>query len=409
MANFLLSHPYLLEAMDHYYGSSVNKAEQNKRWKILLATYLRYPHMGGVSNYMTTLKEGLQRLGHHVEIASPNQIDIKRDLKGNVDDEIRRSTEQLCLKRYGRISPMIVEEVSKLGVFEAMLQRMDLRKYDILHTHDRRAALILGKLNQSLQKPLFYTPHQLGVHRMNELRKDSVEYAFFQRLDLAALEYARKVILVCDMFRAPFTEIGADPSRFVTVHTGVSFQPIAPASRKGKVIITCITRLEPHKGVTYLLDALSLIPSDLQNVEVRVVGDGAQKAELIKKARTLKLSNVSFLGARSDIAELLSQSDIFVHPAIEDTFPLSIMEAMFASQAIISTTVGGIPELIRNKVTGVLLEPANARQLAGACRALILDPAVRQKLGVNAKAYANKFLTADSMVKKIESVYRTYL
>ncbi|MDF2683799.1 MAG: pglA [Brevibacillus sp.] len=406
MANFLTSHPDLLEVIDRYYGEKQQREGQKKKWRILLATYLRYPHVGGVSNYITTLKDGLTGMGHQVDIASPNQIDLKRDLKRGLDWEIKNSAEQFCMKRYGHASGMIVEEVRKLGVFEEMVKKMDLEKYDIIHTHDRRAAFIFGNINQKLKKPLLYTPHQLGVHRMDGIEKGSIEEAVFRRLDLAAIEYARKVILVCDMFRAPFKELGADLGHFQTIHTGIAYKAVEASKPDDKVTITCVTRIEPHKGISYLLQALSLIKDELEGVDVQIVGDGPQKTELMEQAHALGLSHVRFLGTRSDIPELLSQSDIFALTPVMDTFPIAIIEAMFGSQAIITTHVGGIPELIRDHETGILIEPANATQLADKIRLLIHDHLLRKTLGANAKTYAEAHLTADIMVNKIEQAYR---
>ena len=70
--------------------------------------------------------------------------------------------------------------------------------------------------------------------------------------------------------------------------------------------------------------------------------------ELEKQVRDLQLDNVSFLGSRNDISELLSESDIFVMPTTSDTLPISIIEAMFAEQAILTTNCGGIPEIIQD-------------------------------------------------------------
>lgn len=409
MANFFSSHPYLQEAMDLYYGKKQKSGEHKKSLRILLATYLRYPHVGGVSNYITTLKAGLASLGHHVDIASPNQIDLKKDLKRGLDEEIKNRTEQFCLKRYGHVSGMIVEEVRKLGVFEAMVRKMDLEKYDLIHAHDRRAAVIFGQVSQKVKKPLLYTPHQLGVQRMDGIIKGSIEEAFFRRLDLAAIEFADKVILVCDMFRAPFQELGADPRRFETIHTGIAFKEVQASKADDKVIITCVTRIEPHKGIHYLLQALSLIQDEVGKLEIRIAGDGPQMAELMAQARALSLRNVHFLGNRSDIPELLSQSDIFVLPPINDTFPIAIIEAMFAAQAIVTTPVGGIPELIRHHHTGLLTEPANAAQLAENIKLLIHDGSLRKTLGSNAKSHAEQYLTAHAMTNKIVQAYRSVL
>jgi glycosyltransferase involved in cell wall biosynthesis len=408
MDNFLISHPYLVETMDHYYGLTQKSPGQKNKIRILLATYLRYPHVGGVSNYLTTLKAGLMELGHQVDIVSPKQIVQNKEVKKEIDNQIQNYMKQFLIKRYGHINQKILDELIKLGIFEAKLNTLNLEDYDILHSHDRRAAVILGKINQIYHKPHFFTPHQLGVHRIEDIEKDSIEEAFFRRLDLAAIESARKVILVCDMFRTPFTELGANPHPFITIHTGTDFKALEQVKQDDRVTITCVARLEPNKGVHYLLEALSLIKNDLDLVDVLIAGDGSQMAELIEQAHSLNLSNVNFLGARSDIPEILSRSDIFVLTPTADTFPISIIEAMFGGQAVVTTNVGGIPEMVRDRETGLMVEPKNAGQLAEKLKLLIHDNQLRKTLGANAKKYAENHFTAEIMVKKIEAVYRTY-
>ena len=87
---------------------------------------------------------------------------------------------------------------------------------------------------------------------------------------------------------------------------------------------------------------LPLLKSELKNVDVWIVGDGEMREELEEQVQALELTNISFLGERNDIPELLGQSDIFVLPTTSDTLPIAIIEAMFANKAIITTNLGGI-------------------------------------------------------------------
>ena len=110
---------------------------------------------------------------------------------------------------------------------------------------------------------------------------------------------------------------------------------------KNKIIIACIARLGPRKGHNHLLDALSRIPSDLlEHVEVLIAGDGEMRSALEEQARKLNLSMVSFLGKRDDVPAILNMTDIFVLPTINDSLPISIIEAMFSGSAIIATDCG---------------------------------------------------------------------
>lgn len=196
-----------------------------------------------------------------------------------------------------------------------------------------------------------------------------------------------------------------------TIYTVIEFgtKKIERNALKDRTVITSVSRLSPRKGHKYLFEALSLIRNELKNVEVRIVGDGVMRDELENQARDMQLDNVSFLGSRNDISELLSQSDIFVHPTTSDTLPISFIEAMFSGQAILTTNCGGIPEIIQDNFSGLLAEPANSEHLAEKLLLLLDDTTLRARLADNAKAFAERHLTVASMSKKIEEIYQSLL
>ena len=176
-----------------------------------------------------------------------------------------------------------------------------------------------------------------------------------------------------------------------------------------KTVITCVSRLRPRKGHEYLFKALALIKDKMKNVEVRIVGDGEMRKTLENQVSELKLKNVSFLGSRDDIPKLLRESDIFVLPTTSDTLPISIIEAMFANQAILTTNCGGIPEIIKDNYSGFIVEPANPKQLAEKLSLLLRKESLRTELAGNAQAFAQQHLTISNMVQKIEEIYQSLL
>jgi glycosyltransferase involved in cell wall biosynthesis len=117
---------------------------------------------------------------------------------------------------------------------------------------------------------------------------------------------------------------------------------------------------------------------------------------------------VNFLGSRDDVPSLLNKTDIFVLPTINDSLPISIIEAMHNGTAVISTNCGGIPELIKHNKTGIIVEPGDPEQLAHALKFLITNKEVRNKMSMNAKIHAKKHLTIDSMVGKIQHLYTDF-
>jgi glycosyltransferase involved in cell wall biosynthesis len=419
-------YPYLVSATDRYYGVTQSseekqrkekkktsiKSSKSKTLRILITTYWNYPAVGGLQNYITALKIGLEKLGHIVDIISPNQF--PKDVSKDNEKNIGKATKQFYSNRYGCYSDKIVKSNKRLSHYEMMLRNMDLEKYDIFHAQDRFTANILGRINQSYQKPLLFTPHGFMTQRkleFNLIEQESVEEAYFLALDQKAIESSDHIITLCEAFRPILKKLGAKDNKMTTVYTGIDFNPDnkkeTNTTPDDKTVITCISRLRPRKGHKYLFEALALIKSKIINVDVWIVGDGEMREELENQVQALQLSNVSFLGVRNDIAELLSQSDIFVLPTTSDTLPIAIIEAMFANKAIITTNQGGIPEIIQDRHSGLIAEVGNSQQLAEKLLLLLSDSALRETLAQNAGIFAEKHLTSTSMIKKIEEIYQS--
>lgn len=420
-----IPYPYHVSATDQYYDVSLTNEEKQsmkkkkktrkatpdkakrKKLRILITTFWDYPAVGGLQNYMATLKKGLEKLGHKVEIIAPNQI--PKELK-KMTNEIVNETKQFYKKRYGSYSNEIVKEHRRLSCFELMLSNMDLEKYDIFHAQDRFTANILGRLNERYRKPLLFTPHGFMTQRrltFNLIESGSIEEAYYLSMDKQAIESSDHIITLCEAFRPILKKLGAKDCKITTVYTGIDFKSVS-VQKTQKTIITCISRLRPRKGHKYLFEALDLLKKDLDSVDVWIVGDGEMRNELETQVKALKLNNVSFLGERKDIIELLCQSDIFVLPTTSDTLPIAIIEAMFANQAIITTSQGGIQEIIEDHHSGLIAESGNSQQLAEKLSLLLSDPALRKTLAENAREFAEENLTSTNMVKRIEEIYQSF-
>ncbi|WP_434168318.1 glycosyltransferase family 4 protein [Peribacillus frigoritolerans] len=418
--------PYLISAMDQYYEineifeeeqvverQQIHSAEiQNKKMKILITTFWEYPSIGGLQNYITSLKNGLEKLGHSVHVIAPNHFPSKEMevLRTRYSEEFTH----FFINRYGSCNGKILHNISKLYSYYTMLKDIDLEQYDIIHAQDRYTANVIGILNRSLQKPLLFTPHGFMTHnrlKFNLMEKGSVEEIYFSAIDRQAIKNANQLIIVCDVFRPILINLGAEESKMTTVYTGIDFGGWNIQKKRKKsqsnMVITCVARLRPRKGHMYLFEALALIKDKLRDVEVRIVGDGEMRKQLEKQVNELELKNVSFLGSREDIPKLLSESDIFILPTTSDTLPISIIEAMFTKQAILTTNCGGIPEIIKNNYSGFIVEPANPKKLAKKLSLLLRKKSIRKELAHNAQAFALKHLTTSNMVKKIEEIYQS--
>jgi len=118
---------------------------------------------------------------------------------------------------------------------------------------------------------------------------------------------------------------------------------------------------------------------------------------------------VRFLGIRADVADILRASDMFVLSSRVEGNLMSVMEAMAAGLPVVSTAVGGVPELVREGVTGLLVPSEDAEALAQAMQALVDDPVRRQAMGAAARQYAMAHFDIRHTVRGYEQLYESLL
>ena len=186
---------------------------------------------------------------------------------------------------------------------------------------------------------------------------------------------------------------GVDTDRFV---------PGPGSTASGPLRLLTVGRLVPKKGFGVLLDALAELVATGVDFECRIVGGGPLKTELAERAAQLGLAQrVSFLGAlaQTGIVAHYQWADAFVQASVitpdgdRDGIPNSVMEAMASGLAVVASAVAGIPEVVHDETTGLLVPPGDATALAAALRGLAGDPELRLALGDHARRYAVECLS----------------
>jgi glycosyltransferase involved in cell wall biosynthesis len=198
---------------------------------------------------------------------------------------------------------------------------------------------------------------------------------------------------------------GVDLKRFAprpgsaAVRAGLHISPSAP-------IAVSIGRHVPEKGYRHLLDGAALLERATPGVHWILIGDGELRGELEAQAGRLGLaSHVHFTGWRDDVGEMLALADAFVLPSESEGFGRVLVEAMAMGRAVVATNVGGIPDIVLDGETGLLVEPANPAALAHAVRALFDDPARAARLGAAGRARAESTFSLGAHVAAVERVY----
>ena len=152
--------------------------------------------------------------------------------------------------------------------------------------------------------------------------------------------------------------------------------------------LLCVARLRAEKGLDILMRAAGLLRSEGLKFQLEIAGEGPMLAELNALCSKLELKDcVTFSGGSgaAGIEEKMRNADIFVLPSRTEAMPLALLEAMSHGLAIVATSVGGIPEVISDGETGLLVSPESVEGLAGALTQLVSNAELRTKLGGNAR------------------------
>lgn len=156
-----------------------------------------------------------------------------------------------------------------------------------------------------------------------------------------------------------------DPQKVFYIHNGVSDKPeIVRTSIGSPIEICCVGSISDRKGQQFIVDALKKLTIEERNqIHFTLLGDGSMLIALEEEAAQSGIAAfITFAGVRSDVENYLRKSDIFILPSKDEGLPIAILEAMRASLPIISTPVGGIPEMLKDGYNGVMMEP-NAEAL----------------------------------------------
>jgi len=173
--------------------------------------------------------------------------------------------------------------------------------------------------------------------------------------------------------------------------------------------LTHIGRFAVQKNHALLVEAFAQVRSDAP-LYLLLVGGGELENAVREQVAALGLQErVRFLGVRADVADILRASDVFVLSSRWEGNPLSVMEAMAAGLPVVSTAVGGVPELVREGETGLLVPSEDAGALARALQALVDDPARRRAMGAAARQHAVAHFDIRHTVRGYEQLYETLL
>jgi glycosyltransferase involved in cell wall biosynthesis len=252
--------------------------------------------------------------------------------------------------------------------------------YDIVHSHLFPADFATALARTDGATRFITTEHsEWNNRRASELLRPLDRWVY-SRFDA--------IVAVSGMVRRALLRwIPEVDSKLSVIVNGI---PVFPEDQEpDKTIdILCVAGLNrPAKGVDILLRAIPLIAADVN--AVYIAGDGPLRTELTALRDQLGLATkVRFGGATDDVRALMRRARVLVLPSRWEGLPMVLLEGMEASMAIVATTVGGIPEAIEDRVSGLLVPPEDPEALAGGIGKLLTDRAFTSQLGKQARVVA---------------------
>jgi len=228
---------------------------------------------------------------------------------------------------------------------------------------------------------------------------------------------------VCNFFREKLISLGCNPKKIIVQYSAIDCKKFSFKERtfqpNDTIQIITIARLTEKKGLAYAIKAIKKLSQKFPNIEYKIVGTGPLKEKLEQLVTKLNIQEkVKFLGwaSQDKVATLLNEAHIFIHPSVTDHkgsqegIPNALKEAMAQGLPVVSTFHAGIPELIENGVSGLLVPEKDTPALAKKIAYLIKNPDLWKKMGVAArKKIKNNFSrkkTNDALVEIFQNLLK---
>jgi glycosyltransferase involved in cell wall biosynthesis len=337
------------------------------------------------------------------------------------------SVQIFCLVDKRRPSLALFEECKREKVKAELLwsrKRIDLRtflklrlilknnKYDILHCHGFKAGfygLLAGKCT-----------HTHLVETCHLWTRENRLIRFYEFVDALCLRRFDAVIAVSDEIRGDLIRYRVPKGKIKVIYNGIDLSKYERkesnrAMREFGVnghqrVVGIVGRLQVEKGHVYFLEAAKEILKKRQDVLFLVIGDGPLREDLESLTNRLEISShVKFLGYRKDVVEIYSGLDVLVSASLREGLPMTLLEAMAVGVPIVATSVGGVPRIIKNNETGMLIQAEDIENMSKSVLLLLNNKEKRDYMSANAKRLVEDHFSAQIMSERYTAIYKDIL
>jgi glycosyltransferase involved in cell wall biosynthesis len=326
-------------------------------------------------------------------------------LVAHPDGELRRRAEEGL--ELIPLAPRHELDLSTAWKLARIIQRL---KPDVIHAHDPHGvAMAALALSFAAASAHGHSPALVAARRVDfHLKGNSLSRWKHRQVDcfIAASEAIRRM-LIAD---------GVPEDKAVTVHEGIDVDRIVatPAVNvheafwlpHGAPVVGNVAALVPHKGQRHLIEAAHLVVAQVPDARFVILGEGDLREPLERLVREYHLEkHVLLPGFRTDVLGCIKGFDLFVLPSLTEGLGTSLLDAMACARPIVATRTGGIPEVVEDRVNGLLVEPRRDQELAGAIIKMLKDAELRSKMGAAGFARVSERFTLERMIAGTAAAY----
>ena len=309
---------------------------------------------------------------------------------------------------------------STVGLLVRLRRLVRTQRIDVVHTFFPASDLLFGPFAKLCgAQVLISSRRDLGIVRQSWHR---IAYRLVQGMYdqvHAVSESVRRYAIQCD---------GLDPKRVLTIHNGVDAGLRVDPDRSeefrreldcapGTPIVTMVANVRRVKGIDIFLHAAAIVKKRFPETNFLIAGvfgtnaeHVAYRDEVLALRKSLNLEKqVRFLGASTQVPQLLAITDVFALPSRSEGFSNALLEAMVCGVAPVATSVGGNPEVLEDGTNGFLVPSDDAPAVADRIVKLLADPELRRRLGTAARCRILERFTIQAMVNRVASAYDSLL
>ena len=338
-------------------------------------------------------------------------------------DQSRFEAELWCLSGGGPLEHLLGNSVPvrtfdyKRYLFPGNLLSLSIEirkgRFDIVHTHSY-APGIMGRISAKAAgiRIIFHHHHSISASMMNTRHRVCEQFVtgFLTDEVIACSEAAREFIVREKFVKNDKVTViyNGVPDEFEK-NSGLAEELKLELGVNDETVLTAVGSLTSVKGHIYLLEAVRIMLGSGLKVKLIIVGSGPEREALESRISEYGLSGSEILaGAREDVRPYLEIADIFVLPSLLESMSISSVEAMAKRLPVIASRTGGVTEVVNDGETGILVNPADPAQLAGAIEGLMKDRPARELMGEKGYARYRNMFTLAGMIDNIQGLYTAF-